>query len=224
MKPEAIDLISALLLGTADATDRDGFSKLPEDAKEQNALLHDLGRVVTALPYALAPQHPPAFLKEKILALTATEPANSGRLEMDTRKSEVAGQGQTRQPGAQATQLWKQWQVQNPATDFFLQRAHEGEWETTAVPGVEVKKLYVDHQRDYVTMLVRMAAGSSYPSHRHGGFEECYVLQGDLHVGDTVMHAGDYQRAENQSVHVVQSTQTGCLLFIVSSQHDELLA
>jgi len=37
------------------------------------------------------------------------------------------------------------------------------------------------------------------------------------------MHAGDYQRVEVGSEHPVQSTENGCLLFIVSSLHDELL-
>ena len=76
-----------------------------------------------------------------------------------------------------------------------------------------------------VTMLIRMAPGTAYPAHRHGGAEECYVLEGDLHVGDDiVMHAGDYQRAEAGSTHPVQSTRGGCLLLLTSSLRDELVA
>ena len=86
-----------------------------------------------------------------------------------------------------------------------------------------MKPLFVDRERDYVTMLVRMAPGTSYPCHRHGGAEECYVLQGDLHVAGQVLHSGDHQRADDASEHGVQSTEEGCLLLIVSSQHDELL-
>jgi len=37
------------------------------------------------------------------------------------------------------------------------------------------------------------------------------------------MRAGDYQRMERGATHLVQSTQAGCLLFIVSSLQDELL-
>ena len=76
-----------------------------------------------------------------------------------------------------------------------------------------------------VTMLVRMEKGTSYPSHRHAGPEECYVLAGDLEVGDQLeMHAGDYQRVERGSVHPPQTTREGCLLLITSSMHDELLS
>jgi hypothetical protein len=50
------------------------------------------------------------------------------------------------------------------------------------------------------------------------------VLQGDLRVGPTLhMRAGDYQRVEKGHQHPVQSTDGGCLLFIVSSLHDELV-
>jgi anti-sigma factor ChrR (cupin superfamily) len=74
-------------------------------------------------------------------------------------------------------------------------------------------------------MLVRMAAGTSYPGHRHARAEECLVVQGDLHVGDDlVMHAGDFQRAEPGSVHVPQWTERGCLLLVTSSVDDDLLA
>jgi len=49
------------------------------------------------------------------------------------------------------------------------------------------------------------------------------VLEGVLNVGDLRMKAGDHQRAAAGSAHVVQSTDSGCLLFIVSSLRDELL-
>jgi anti-sigma factor ChrR (cupin superfamily) len=72
-------------------------------------------------------------------------------------------------------------------------------------------------------MPVRMEPGTSYPRHRHKGVEEGYVLEGDLHVGDEAMKAGDCQRAETESIHAVQSTESGCLLRIVSSTVDELV-
>jgi anti-sigma factor ChrR (cupin superfamily) len=69
-----------------------------------------------------------------------------------------------------------------------------------------------------------MAPGTSYPAHRHGGAEECFVLEGDLRVGaDLHMRAGDFQRAEEGSVHPDQTTDHGCVLLIVSSTADEIL-
>jgi hypothetical protein len=49
------------------------------------------------------------------------------------------------------------------------------------------------------------------------------VLEGDLHVGDMVLHAGDYQCAITDSLHDVQHTEGGCVLFIVSSLRDEII-
>jgi len=78
-------------------------------------------------------------------------------------------------------------------------------------------------QRD--AMLVRMAPGTSYPRHVHAGPEECFVLEGDLAVGDGLrLVAGDYQRMESGSRHPDQSTEGGCLLLLISSLNDELVA
>ncbi|HVR73044.1 MAG TPA: cupin domain-containing protein [Planctomycetota bacterium] len=110
-----------------------------------------------------------------------------------------------------------------PHSQITLRRAGEGDWEPTAAPGVSVKPLHVDSARRYVTMLVRMEPGSAYPDHLHAGAEECYVLQGDLRVGDETLRAGDYQHAPAGSEHEIQSTREGCLLLIVSSQDDKLV-
>jgi anti-sigma factor ChrR (cupin superfamily) len=73
-------------------------------------------------------------------------------------------------------------------------------------------------------MLIRMQPGSSYPAHRHGGPEQCLVLEGDVEVNGMTFHAGDYQCMLHGSVHNITRTTNGCVLLIVSSQHDELLA
>jgi anti-sigma factor ChrR (cupin superfamily) len=72
-------------------------------------------------------------------------------------------------------------------------------------------------------MMIRMAPGTSYPRHRHAAREECFVLQGELRVGDKQLRTGDFQVADRDSIHDVQSTETGCVLLIVSSQDDELV-
>jgi quercetin dioxygenase-like cupin family protein len=125
-------------------------------------------------------------------------------------------------------QVWKKWGERRSgasaeaARSLHVVRAGEAGFEPTASPGVFAKPLHVDPDRHYVTMLVRMEPGSSYPSHVHAGAEECYVLSGDLRVGEEVLHGGDYQCAEVGSHHGVQSTERGCLLLIISSQDDEL--
>jgi anti-sigma factor ChrR (cupin superfamily) len=102
-------------------------------------------------------------------------------------------------------------------------RAREGEWQNVC-DGVAAKQLFVDTARDSVTMLIRMQPGSTYPSHRHAGPEQCLVLEGDVEVNGLRFDAGDYQCMLTGSVHNVTSTINGCLLLIVSSQHDQLLA
>jgi anti-sigma factor ChrR (cupin superfamily) len=145
------------------------------------------------------------------LALTAPAqaPSKDVRLRLLSRANE-------------SRQVWKEWNA-GPSSPLLTLRSDEGEWQATGFEGVSVRRLSVDNQRGTASMLVRMAAGSSYPRHRHGGAEECFVIQGDLHVAGMILHAGDYQRAASDSVHGVQSTENGCTLFIMSSLHDELL-
>ncbi|MSR61377.1 MAG: hypothetical protein EXS08_02865 [Planctomycetes bacterium] len=126
-------------------------------------------------------------------------------------------------PSASSAQPWKRWQA-DPAVTACVVNGDDSAFEPTDIPGIRVRRLFVDEPADRVTMLVRMDAGASYPAHRHGGVEECFVIQGDLSVGDaTQLHAGDYQRMDKDSDHAVQSTRGGCVLLITSSQHDELL-
>lgn len=128
-----------------------------------------------------------------------------------------------RDAGAERIQVFKSWK---PAAEkgrgLAIVRAGEGEWVDSS-PGVRFKQLAVDEERRYVTMLVRMDPGTSYPCHRHGGAEECYVIEGDLSVAGEELGPGDYQLAPAGSDHEVQSTKGGCLLLIVSSQDDELI-
>ena len=123
---------------------------------------------------------------------------------------------------AEAIQPWKRWAPAASHEAMTLVRG-DADWEKTGVDGVEVRRLFVDVPNDRLTMLVRMAAKTEYPSHRHGGVEECFVLEGDLYGPGWEMRAGDYQRLEGGSVHGVQGTRGGCMLFIVSSLNDELL-
>jgi anti-sigma factor ChrR (cupin superfamily) len=122
-----------------------------------------------------------------------------------------------------AVQTWKAWQASPAGVKEVIVRGSDGDWQATAIAGVSVRRLYVDRAADRVTMLVRMAAGCTYPAHRHGGVEECYVVEGDLYGPGFEMKAGDYQRLEGGSVHGIQGTRAGCVALIISSLHDELL-
>lgn len=98
----------------------------------------------------------------------------------------------------------------------------ERKWRSTGIPGVEARLLSFDRERNYVTTLLRMAPGAVYPRHRHSETEECFVLEGDVQVGDRVFHAGDYERADAGSIHQV-TTRSGCTLLILASRDNEML-
>jgi len=125
---------------------------------------------------------------------------------------------------ASRVQVWKNWTASPGARQPFLfVPGNSGEWEATSVDGIEARQLFVDRASDRATFLVRMASGTAYPAHVHAGPEECFVLEGDLTVGDVTMHAGDYQRAERGSRHGLQTSESGCVLLLVSSLADEIV-
>ena len=106
--------------------------------------------------------------------------------------------------------------------NFFNVFTQEGEWLKHPVPGVEVKQLSLNQQRGYATLLMRVAAGTHYPPHHHSGPEECYVLQGDVHVGGQVLRAGDFHHAEAGSDHGELFTEGGCTFLLVVAASDYL--
>ena len=105
----------------------------------------------------------------------------------------------------------------------LIARPAEMTWTTAELPGVFLKVLFRDATRGCTTAMVRMTPGTHYPSHRHVGVEELYLLEGDLLVGDIPMQAGDYCRGEAGSVHQSLATRNGCLFVVASSDDDQLL-
>jgi len=106
----------------------------------------------------------------------------------------------------------------------LIARSEEMNWQPGQLPGLFLKVLFNDTQRGYTTALVRMTAGTHYPSHRHTGVEELFLLEGDLSVDELSMKPGDYCRGEVGSIHGEIYTNAGCLFMVSSSQHDEILA
>ncbi len=105
-----------------------------------------------------------------------------------------------------------------PAT--FSMRASERAWQATPVPGVEVTTLYRDAERNAVTLLLRMAAGSVYPAHHHSGAEECYVISGDVTITGERLTAGDFHHASTGSHHGSVATEHGAEVLLVVAASD----
>lgn len=106
----------------------------------------------------------------------------------------------------------------------LISRSSAMPWHPGPIPGIWVKPLFNDSEREYETSLVRFDRGVRYPQHRHANVEEAYVLSGDLKVEGAVLHAGDYCRSEPNSIHEDSVSIEGCLLLVVAFQHDELLS
>ncbi len=97
----------------------------------------------------------------------------------------------------------------------------EPDWEEVA-PGIECKLLATDTERHRVSMLVRLAAGASYPAHVHAGDEELHLLDGELWIDERKLFPGDYNYgAPGATDHRVWS-ETGCTCLLVTSIDDVL--
>lgn len=103
-------------------------------------------------------------------------------------------------------------------------RSDQLDWQTSPGGTVQIKPLHHDPQRGYHTVLVRMRPGDTYPSHRHAGAEEVFLIEGDVTLNGVTMRAGDYCRAEAGSIHGELSTEQGCTFMVIASLHDEIVA
>lgn len=97
----------------------------------------------------------------------------------------------------------------------------EPAWEK-ATPGILVKVLARDEERDRITMLVRLAPGVGYPPHKHVGVEELHLLDGELWINDRKLYPGDYNRSEPGTMDHRVWTETGCTCLLIASASDEL--
>jgi anti-sigma factor ChrR (cupin superfamily) len=101
-------------------------------------------------------------------------------------------------------------------------RPAEPEWQEAA-PGISCKLLATDPERDRVSMLVRLAPNTDYPSHRHAGLEELHLLEGELWIEDRKLYPGDYNRAEAGTVDRRVWSETGCTCVLITSFRDVIL-
>jgi anti-sigma factor ChrR (cupin superfamily) len=100
--------------------------------------------------------------------------------------------------------------------EIFIRRAQLGDWREYGVPGIQLRVLFRDYERNLQTSLIRMAAGVELPGHPHPGVEECYVVEGDVSSIGTSFSAGDYMRFPAGTTHDSSRTVDGCLLLITT--------
>ena len=101
-------------------------------------------------------------------------------------------------------------------------RTSEAPWQAAPIEGAEFKVISRDADRHYTTRLVRFAPGTSYPTHRHGGTEEIFVLEGSVLVNGVLLKAGDYCRSEAGTDETGTISHEGAMAIVVSSDFDEI--
>jgi len=90
-------------------------------------------------------------------------------------------------------------------------RGSGGGWREIAA-GVAVRELWEEGGR--CSRYYRVQPGARLPGHGHREDEECMVLEGEVHLGDILLLAGDYQVAPAGSRHQELTTEAGALLFV----------
>ena len=98
----------------------------------------------------------------------------------------------------------------------------EPDWREVA-PGISCQLLATDSERNRVSMLVRLAPRTDYPSHRHDAVEELYMLHGVLMVDGDTFYPGDYRRAPAGAVDRRVWSETGCTGVLLTSLGDVIL-
>jgi anti-sigma factor ChrR (cupin superfamily) len=110
-------------------------------------------------------------------------------------------------------------EIVSKQTESFTQlvRSEEIEWKPLTEPGVSgvfVKVLRFDKEtRRAPTILLKFAAGATYPAHDHPGGEEIFVIEGDLKLGKDHLYAGDYLYTSPNGKHAVRS-EKGCVVLV----------
>ena len=104
----------------------------------------------------------------------------------------------------------------------YTLRSGDADWAETGLPGIRYKVLAVDKVRSLATLLIRAEPGAVYPSHKHHGPEECFVVSGSVVMDGRVLRAGDFHHADEDSDHGEISTIEGAEVLIVGAIEDYL--
>jgi anti-sigma factor ChrR (cupin superfamily) len=114
--------------------------------------------------------------------------------------------------------------ARTPTPTSYTVSSGEDGWLPTPLSGIRMKVLAVDRTRSLATLLIRADAGAVYPSHRHHGPEECYVISGSVVIAGRVLRAGDFHHADEDFQHGEITTTEGAEVLIVGAIEDYLPA
>lgn len=88
--------------------------------------------------------------------------------------------------------------------------AAAGEWVPLPFPGVRMREVMADAERDTALLYVEMAPGAMFPDHEHTATERGLVLSGDLRTGERLLGPGEFYEAAAGTRHERVSSPSGC--------------
>ncbi|MEO8666512.1 MAG: cupin domain-containing protein [Ignavibacteria bacterium] len=112
-------------------------------------------------------------------------------------------------------------EIKNDKREFNFIFSESDDWiQHPEVAGIQVRQLSLNKEKEYVMLLLKVAADTEYPSHHHSGAEECYVIEGDLYAQGKILGPGDFHHAEGGTDHEPLYTKNGCTVILVVDPKD----
>lgn len=99
------------------------------------------------------------------------------------------------------------------ADGYYFLSERESEWEPGKLPGVSLRRLYIDSRTGREARLVRLTPSAPAAAVAEAAGASFYVLSGDLHVDGERLEIGDWFAAAGEPP--TGRTDTGCVLFTV---------
>ncbi len=112
--------------------------------------------------------------------------------------------------------------LQEEVSGIHVLRNGSGKWRSTPYAGVSAKLLFLDKVSGLATSLLKIEPGAVFPSHHHTAEEQCYVIEGDIRLGELHLHKGDFTTATPGTTHGQLTSDGGCTCLLVASIHDEI--
>ncbi len=97
----------------------------------------------------------------------------------------------------------------------YTVKASDGEWEPFA-DGIERRVILSDSGEGVETAIYRLEPGAKFLTHEHTHQEACWVVEGDVLVGDHLVQTGEMHVAETGYTHPEIVARTPALLLIRS--------
>ena len=105
---------------------------------------------------------------------------------------------------------------------FAFAFAADDQWLDHPVPGIRMKVLAHNRVRNYATLLLDVAPGTRFPSHHHGGAEECFVVSGSIFTCGRRLGPGDFVHADADTDHGELWTEEGAVVILIVPPEEHL--